>query len=167
MKYAFWVKNAEETIDSVVPSYRETSKIIASVPHTKENPNYVYRVGTFIPYFIKDSTKVLFNDSQLDVFKCIDWDWKNDKRTLERLVKLWFKFVVFDTNTHTIEKDPNWSLHKKVQRFVDWANKTIKVVYSKPEQWIAFMIIPTNEELAKMQRVIANTWASVGTWSSK
>lgn len=177
LRYAFWIKNAEETVDTVVPSYRETSKIIASVPHTKETPNYVYRVGTFITYFIKDSNKVLYNDSQLDIFSCIDNKfWKDDKKLLNALRELWFRFIVFDTNTQTIEKDPNWTLHKKVQRFVQWANDNTKIVYSKPKQGIAFMIIPTEDESVKMDAVknannkswseVTNT-GSESTWSNK
>ena len=192
IKYAFWLQTAEQTVDSIVPTYRDTSKMIAwdisqeeytkliekymlpfyeeqikkqepdiadekfnaviaqykqsissfKIPkRTKDNPAYVYHIGTFIPYFIKDSRRVMSWDFQLDRFRCIDWDWTDDKRTLDRLKKLWFHYVIFDTNTATIEKDPNWTLHQKVKRFIDFANKNLKVIYYKPANGIAFMML--------------------------
>ena len=91
---------------------------------------------------MKDVRRIVYGDSQLDRFKCLDWDWTDNDRTLNRLKDLWFKFIVFDTNTHTIEKDPNWSLHKKVNRFLEWANASARIVYHKPKEWISFVILP-------------------------
>ncbi len=139
--YAFWKINWDKYIDWIVPTYRDTVKLIDSYPHNAENPNYLYRVWTFIPFFIKDVRRVMVWDSQLDRFRCIDWDWKDDARTLKRLKDLWFKFFVLDTNTYTIEKNPNWTLHKKYKRFIEFANKNLKVLYYKPKNWIAFMMI--------------------------
>lgn len=192
IKYAFWLQTAEQTVDSIVPTYRDTSKMIAwdisqeeysallekymipfykeqikkqkpeisdeefeltiesyrknianfKIPiRTKENPAYFYRIWTFIPYFVKNFRKVVLADAQLDRFRCIDWDWTDDKRTLQRLKDLWVKYFVFDTNTATIEKDPNWTLHKKVRRFIDFANKNLKVIYYRPKNGIAFMML--------------------------
>lgn len=139
--YAFWKIDWDKYIDSIVPTYRDTVKMIDSYPHNSENPNYLYRIWTFIPFFIEDARRVMVTDSQLDKFRCIDWDWTNDERTLERLKDLWFKFFILDTNTYTIEKDPNWSLHQKYKRFVDFANNNLNILYYKPENWITFMMI--------------------------
>ena len=139
--YAFWKIDWDRYVDSIVPTYRDTVKLIDSYPRNPEDPNYLYRIWTFMPYFVKDVRRVMFSDSQLDRFKCIDWDWKDDARTLKRLKDLWFKFFVLDTNTYTIEKNPNWTLHKKYKRFIDFANKNLKILYYKPENWIAFMMI--------------------------
>lgn len=190
IKYAFWLETAEKTVDSIVPTYRDTSKIVAwdvsqqeysdllkkymlpfyeeqfkkqnmkeeesktkleeikqsidafQIPkRDKNNPNYVYHIGTFIPYFIKDFRRVMSWDLQLDRFKCINGDGSDEKRTLERLKKLWFKYFIFDTNTATIERDPNWTLHQKVKRFIDFANKNLQIIYYKPDWGIALMMI--------------------------
>jgi len=141
VSYAFWKIDWDKYIDSIVPTYRDTVKMIDSYPHNPENPNYLYRAWTFIPFFIKNERRVMVGDSQLDRFRCIDWDWKDDARTLQRLKDLWFKFFILDTNTYTIERNPNWTLHKKYKRFVEFANKNLKVLYYKPKNWIAFMMI--------------------------
>ena len=104
MQYAYWLKTWEQVIDAVVPTYRKTVEMIDIYPRTEDNKWLVYRIWTFIPYFIKDSRRLMITDSQLSIFKCLDWDWKDDKRTLKRLKKLWFKFFILDTNTATIEK---------------------------------------------------------------
>jgi len=141
VSYAFWKIDWDKYIDAIIPTYRDTVKLIDSYPHTAENPNYLYRVWTFIPFFIKDVRRVMVSDSQLDKFRCIDWDWKNDVRTLKRLKDLWFKFFILDTNTYTIEKNPNRTLHQKYKRFVEFANGNLNVIYYKPKNWIAFMMI--------------------------
>ncbi|MCD5382891.1 hypothetical protein LR002_02100 [Candidatus Gracilibacteria bacterium] len=139
--YAFGKIDGDRYVDSIVPTYRDTVKLIDSYPRNPEDPNYLYRIGTFMPYFVKDVRRVMFSDSQLDRFKCIDGDGKDDARTLKRLKDLGFKFFVLDTNTYTIEKNPNGTLHKKYKRFIDFANKNLKILYYKPENGIAFMMI--------------------------
>ena len=135
-----------------------------------------------IPYFLKHEREIVYWDWQLDEFRCLDWDWTDDKRTFDRFKKLWFKFIILDTNTYTIEKDPNWSLHKKFKRFVDFANKNLQIVYNKPENWIAFMILwdkPKNEiDLEKAQQQmnqqnqnnqtwnLSDSWSVVYSWST-
>ena len=64
--------------------------------------------------------------------------------TLKRLQALGFNAIVFDTNTQTIEKDPNGSLHQKVNAFADFANTqgiglTLEVY--DPNAGIAFILL--------------------------
>jgi len=141
VSYAFWKIDWDKYIDWIVPTYRDTVKFIDWYKRTESDPWYLFRVWTFIPFFIEDARRVMVTDSQLDKFRCIDWDWTDDKRTFERLKKLWFRFFILDTNTYTIEKDKNWTLHKKYRRFVDFANKNLSILYYKPKNWISFMIL--------------------------
>ncbi len=111
----------------------------ASIP---DRP-YVYRVGTFIPYFIPRSMENLpMTDNQLDFFNCL-FQERDGTLTLERLKALGFSSIIFDTNTQTIERDPNGTLHKKVQGFVDFLNGPelgFQVIVNDPEAGVAFVV---------------------------
>lgn len=109
---------------------------------------YLYRVGTFIPYFIpKNLERIPVGDQQLDFFTCLNQE-KNPALTLKRLQALGFNSIVFDTNTQTIEKDPNGSLHKKVNAFVDFVNAPglgLDVPVFDPDGGIAFILLPPKQ----------------------
>jgi len=173
MQYSFWLLDWGQVVDSIVPTYRDTVKQIDLYKRTEQDPWYLYRIWTFIPYFVKDVRRVMKTDSQLDTFRCLDWDWTDDQRTLKRFKDLWFKFFILDTNTPTIEtfahvadeipaeelrslswliwKELNekryallnkyWSLHKKFGRFIEFADKNLKIIYVRPNNWISFMAI--------------------------
>jgi hypothetical protein len=106
---------------------------------------YLYRVGTFIPYFIPRNLEVIgMTDHQLDAFRCLNQE-HNPELTLKRLKALGFNSIVFDTNTATIEQDVNGSLHRKVQEFVNFLNTPslgLQIVVNDPPQGVAFILIP-------------------------
>jgi hypothetical protein len=106
----------------------------------------LYRVGTFIPYFIPKNLDIIaVADNQLDLFNCINQE-RNPKLTLRRLQALGINSVIFDTNTSTIERDPNGSLHQKVNAFVDFLNTPglgIQVVLADTGAGVAFVLLPT------------------------
>lgn len=111
---------------------------------TPERP-YVFRMGTFIPYFIPKNLEVLpVADHQLDLFNCLNIE-RDAQLTLRRLQALGFNSMIFDTNTQTIERDPNGSLHKKVQAFVDFVNTPglgLGVPVMDTDNGIAFILLP-------------------------
>ncbi|MBU2213778.1 hypothetical protein KJ996_04030, partial [Patescibacteria group bacterium] len=77
-------------------------------------------------------------------FNCL-YNERDPKLTLERIKTLGFNSFVFDTNTATIEKDPNGSLHQKVNTFIDFINNPelgLQVVISDTKAGIAFILIP-------------------------
>lgn len=119
----------------------------AVVQRAADHPSspYVYRMGTFIPYFIPKNLELLpFADNQLDQFNCINQE-RNHALTLRRLQALGFNSMIFDLNTATIEKDPNGSLHKKVQALIDFLNDAslgIQTVVNDQEAGIAFVLLP-------------------------
>ena len=58
---------------------------------------------------------------------------------------LGFNSIIFDTNTATIERDPNGTLHKKVQKFLDFVNTPslgLQVVVNDQDGGIAFLLLP-------------------------
>jgi hypothetical protein len=136
--YAFGLISGSEAIDRIVPKYLNIAELIQNNPPTESSPNYVYRIGTFINYFLKDNDRRVLNDAQLDTFTCIDKE-KDNATTYARLKKLGFKYFILDLNTATIEKDSNGTLHQKTNRFRDFASKNLKMVYNLPERGIAFL----------------------------
>ncbi|MBI2636566.1 hypothetical protein HYW84_04590, partial [Candidatus Peregrinibacteria bacterium] len=105
----------------------------------------LYRVGTFIPYFIPRNLEIIaLSDHQLDFFNCLHQE-RDPKLTLRRLQRLGFNSMIFDTNTATIERDSQGSLHTKVQAFVDFLNDRalgLQVVVNDLEEGVAFVILP-------------------------
>jgi hypothetical protein len=106
---------------------------------------YLYRVGTFIPYFIPKNSEVIgATDNQLDLFNCLNQE-HNPALTLQRIKALGFNSIIFDTNTATIERDQEGSLHKKVQDFVDFLNNPtlhLQIVINDSQQGVAFILLP-------------------------
>lgn len=131
--------------ERTIPHYDDIREDIASRAKATPDRPYVYRMGTFIPYFIPKNFEVLpLADNQLDMFNCINQE-RDAAKTLARLQALGFNSMIFDMNTQTIEKDPNGSLHKKVQAFVDFVNAPnlgIKIVVNDPGAGIAYIQLP-------------------------
>lgn len=144
-EYPMGKVTAETMEERTIPHYDDIrDEIQARAQATPDRP-YVYRMGTFIPYFIPKNFEVLpLADNQLDMFNCM-FQERDAALTLKRLQALGFNSMIFDLNTQTIEKDPNGSLHKKVQAFVDFANAPdlgIRIVVNDPGAGIAFILLP-------------------------
>ena len=127
--------SAAEFTETLLPDYRKITSIIET------ESARTLRIGTFLPYFINNNDRLLLNDNQLDTFNCIDNE-QDDEVTLNRLQKLGFKYIIFDLNTATIESNPEGTLHKKVSRFAEFANRNLKIIINNEKSRIAFMKIP-------------------------
>lgn len=144
-EYQIGKMSAEVMAERTIPHYDNVREAIAELREQRPDSPYVYRVGTFIPYFIPRNFEVFGRvDHQLDFFNCLHQE-RDNKKTLQRLQALGFNSFIFDTNTATIEKDPNGSLHKKVNTFVSWINDPslgITALVNDPQAGIAFLILP-------------------------
>lgn len=131
--------------ERTIPYYDDIRTVIEQRGAQNPDRPYVYRVGTFIPYFIPKNLEVLpVADHQLDFFNCL-YQERDPALTLKRLQALGFNSMIFDTNTHTIEQDPNGSLHQKVQLFVDFVNAPglgLTLPINDPDSGIAFILLP-------------------------
>ncbi|HBH19734.1 MAG TPA: hypothetical protein DDX11_02055 [Candidatus Peribacter riflensis] len=122
LEYSFGKISASALQERTVSHYDDIA--LAALDRQRLQPDrpYLYRVGTFIPYFIPRNLDVIgVSDHQLDFFNCL-YSERDAALTLKRLQALGFNSIVFDTNTSTIEKDPNGSLHQKVNAFLEFAN---------------------------------------------
>ncbi len=131
--------------ERTIQHYDRISQIIVNRHDTMPDRPYLYRIGTFIPYFIPRNLEIIgIGDQQLDLFKCLNQE-KNHALTLQRIKALGFNSMIFDTNTQTIESDPQGSLHQKVQEFMDWANDPalkLQIVVNDPGAGVAFLLLP-------------------------
>lgn len=139
--------SAEALEEITIPLYDDIRDVVTQRHTRMPQQPYLYRVGTFIPYFIPRNLEVIgINDHQLDVFNCLFAE-RDAALTLKRLQTLGFNSIVFDTNTHTIESDPNGSLHQKVEAFLDFANVKdlgMEIVVNDPGLGVALILLPSS-----------------------
>ncbi len=128
-----------------IPYYNDIATLAVSRHNTLTKQPYVYRVGTFIPYFVPKNLEILgVADHQLDFFNCLNQE-RNPQLTMKRLIAFGFNSVIFDTNTATIERDPNGTLHKKVDAFVNFLNTPglgTSILVNDVNAGIAFILLP-------------------------
>jgi len=143
-EFAWGKASAEVLREMTIPEYDDIAEHVERLSKNTERP-FLYRAGTFISYFIpRNLTVITQNDNQLGFFNCLNQE-EDHALTLKRLQALGFHSIVFDTNTATIEQDPNGTLHQKVKRFIDFANDNsigITAVVNNPGLGIAYMILP-------------------------
>lgn len=133
--------------ERTIPHYNDIADIVADRAVSISDRPMLYRIGTFIPYFIPRNLEMIgLSDHQLDVFNCLNQE-RDPTLTVRRLKALGFNSIIFDTNTATIERDTQGSLHQKVQSLVDFVNDPragLQLVVNDPGNGVAFLLIPDN-----------------------
>lgn len=145
LEFPFGKVSAYAMQERTIPHYETIARYVTQRHDQIPDRPYLYRVGTFIPYFIPKNLEVIgIADHQLDQFNCLHQE-RNPRITLARLKALGFNSIIFDTNTATIERTTEGSLHKKVQMFVDFLNSaeaSLQTVINDPGRGVAFVLIP-------------------------
>ena len=144
-EYVLGKVNRETLMERTIPHYNDIADIVTIRAATLPDRPYLYRIGTFIPYFIPRSLEVIAaTDHQLDLFNCL-YQERDPQLTVQRLKALGFNSIVFDTNTATIEKDSEGSLHQKVNAFINFVNNPeagLRVVIHDLRAGVSFLLIP-------------------------
>ncbi|MDP7477271.1 MAG: hypothetical protein QF442_02375 [Candidatus Peribacteraceae bacterium] len=144
-EYPIGKVTAEAIRERTIPHYDDITDIVVARHEAMPDRPLLYRVGTFLPYFVPKNLEIIgASDHQLDYFNCLYQDRDAAKMT-QRLKGLGFNSIVFDTNTATIEKNSQGSLHAKVQAFVDYLNNPesgVQIVINDPKAGITFLLIP-------------------------
>lgn len=140
--------SAEALREVTIPQYDKIRQsVVTRHEDFRETQPYSYRIGTFISYFIPKNREILpLADHQMQFFNCINQE-RNHALTLRRLMALGFNSIIFDTNTQTIEKDPNGPLHQKVEAFVAFANDPalkLEIAVNDPGNGIAYILLPVS-----------------------
>ncbi len=87
-------------------------KILYPSKQTK-NSKWIYRIWTFLSYYIIDNNKRLFWDSLIDLFDKYFYDENDLDKSLERMQKMWMSYLLADLNAATIDKDSRRALTKR------------------------------------------------------
>jgi 4-amino-4-deoxy-L-arabinose transferase-like glycosyltransferase len=145
LEYSMGKVSADVLRRLTIPYYDDIAATAVQRHETLPDRPYMYRIGTFIPYFVPKNLEVIgMSDHQLDSFNCL-YAERDAALTTKRLKALGFNSIIFDTNTATIERDENGSLHQKVNTFVDYINNPasgMNVAVSDTAAGVAFIIIP-------------------------
>lgn len=80
-----------------------------------KNTAWIYRIGTFLRYFITDNYKRLYEDSLVFSFDKYFYDDENIDLWIERMKKVWLEYFLVDLNAATIDKDPARNLTKRYE----------------------------------------------------
>jgi len=133
------------------------------------NNEWVYRIGTFLKYYINNNNSRLYEDSLLKKFYYYIYDKNSIDNTIKNIKDLWIKHILVDLNAATIDKDPEHKLTNiytnllKVftsdkLKLVDTDNTCLKVAledYSKSKK--------TKEDL---DRYISLSSVNINTYNS-
>lgn len=89
------------------------------VSPSKENKSdaIIYRMWTFLRYFITENNYRLTEDSLINTFDDYIYD-KDINKTVDNFKKLWMKYIVVDLNTPTIDKDPTHALTNRFENLL-------------------------------------------------
>lgn len=83
----------------------------------EKNTSPIYRIGTFLTYFIDNNRSRFYDDSLVMNFGKFFYD-SNPNTTIERMKKLGLKYLLVDLNAATIDKDPRHDLTKRFEQLL-------------------------------------------------
>lgn len=103
------------------------SKIL--YPSSEERNNSpIYRIGTFLTYFISDSRFRYFDDSLINNFYTYIVDKDRDV-TMERISKSGLKYLLVDLNAATIDRDPRHNLTDRFESLLNtFPSKKLRLI---------------------------------------
>jgi hypothetical protein len=145
LDYGLGKQSAEALTEVLAPHYTSISATVLERASAMPERPFLYQVGSFIPYFLADNPQLLgIADNQLGVFNCL-YQERDAALTLRRLQALGFNSILFDTRTASVERDPDGSLHQKVNAFVQFANASrtaVRTVINDSRYGVAFLLLP-------------------------
>lgn len=83
-----------------------------------KNQIWIYRIWTFLKYFISDNYKRLLDDSLVMEFNKFFYDENNIDTSIERMKKIWVNYFLVDLNAATIDRDPRHDLTKRYEKLL-------------------------------------------------
>ncbi len=88
----------------------------------------IYRIGTFMSYFVNNNRQRFFEDSLINNFEGYFYD-SNPDVTVERMKKLGLKYLLVDLNAATIDRDPRHALTKRYDHLLStMRSKKLKLI---------------------------------------
>jgi len=84
-----------------------------------ENEEKIYRIWTFLKYFINWNDHRLLEDNLVNLFDTyFYWKEKNSDLAIERMKKIWLKYLLVDLNAATIDNDPRHDLTRRYEELL-------------------------------------------------
>jgi hypothetical protein len=82
------------------------------------NKKNIYRIGTFLTYFIDNNRTRYYDDSLIFNFDTYFYD-KDPDVTIERMKKIGLSYLLVDLNAATIDKDSRHDLTKRYENLLN------------------------------------------------
>jgi hypothetical protein len=82
-----------------------------------QNDGKIYRIGTFMTYLIDKNIQRYLEDSLVFTFETLFYD-KSPEVTIDRMKKIWIKYLLVDLNAATIDKDPRHVLTTRFEHLL-------------------------------------------------
>lgn len=117
VKYQTGEFDEGDVINNLLPGVEKALNDINANPDA-----LVYRVGTFIPYFIKENDRRVLQDNQLGFFHQLTQKFKDPTTITEALKASGYRYILVDLNTASIDKTPEKSLTEKFKSFLAYLN---------------------------------------------
>jgi hypothetical protein len=125
--YAGGFVDEQAYIEMSFPGYLEASNLLNS-----DSGERVLLTASKVFYFIDNNDTRVLPDQFLDTFSCLD-NKHDDNLTLENLQKFEVRYIFFSRDyLQTLQTTGNSTFRAKVERFVNFADKNLKVVLNKP-----------------------------------
>lgn len=122
LKYARGDLNQESYINTKFTSHAEIIKNInKDIESHPDNPPKIYRVGTFLKYFITRSNETVIDDLLLEKFAYASQDDDYDK-ILQRFKNSGIKYLIIDKTMYEFDKTPEQSLFAKTTKLINFIN---------------------------------------------
>lgn len=112
VKYITQSKSQIDTLELLNAAYKTGVEAV-----NKSQDSKVYKVGSFLQFFITNNNKRVLQDNQLDIFNSINLNINNKEAIAKALKDQGFEFIIYDLNTASIDKTSLKTLTKKVEKF--------------------------------------------------
>lgn len=137
LAYANSVITQQTYLEKKIPTYM---KIVSFLKENEVHSSaFVYRVGTFIKYFISENHRFVIDDNQLNIIGMMEK--LSDSEIIERFRSSGVRYIILDTNTPFLDKTEKQSLLKKYSRFLGMIRnfpQDIHIIFDEEQNGIIF-----------------------------
>ena len=115
LQYAGGKIDDKRLMNSIFPKFEEALLVLNA-----EEESLIYKVGTFMSFFIKKNNKRVLSDNQLGVFQALVQTYQNKYELAQVFKASGYRYIIIDLKTGDIDKTPEQSLKKKFRLFMNF-----------------------------------------------